>query len=465
VSDFGQPPETETADLEEARYTIRQLRRERDRLAFERDAAEVAGRVQLIEFCRTVAAEQAERGDLGAAARWLGKATAISQQSRRDPRLAEAPELDVSRDEARLRLWKFIEQARAKPLPFSERGPDQRILVTLILTNREQAAFAEQALWPCLLAKGNLPALARSVQLVLQIFAAAETEEVLSNSLHIEGIGQLCRIHLATLPDRTAAEADERQQHDGDLAALCLQQARAVGAGLLILRPDMILSEDVLAQVAEWAEGGASAVATVLPGLDAGPALERLRERIDGDRLALPAAELAEFALGALGSRTLAHLASADNERHFPEQRQLLWVTRSGIVFRSADQHPLFISAELARTARPGWSRSGPSLLGGLQHRDFTAVRVNADLNACGIYRLEQKAHFPAASVRFEASSFAERFWRHGTDFDRWLFEQPAYLRGNAGPIGMMLGEAELRKEEAAIAAALLLASHDRGGA
>jgi hypothetical protein len=277
----------------------------------------------------------------------------------------------------------------------------------------------------------------------VQIFAAAETEEVLSNSLHIEGIGQLCRIHLATLPDRTAVEADERQQHDGDLAALCLQQARAVGAGLLILRPDMILSEDVLAQVAEWAEGGASAVATVLPGLDAGPALERLRERIDGDRLALPAAELAEFALGALGSRTLAHLASADNERHFPEQRQLLWVTRSGIVFRSADQHPLFISAELARTARPGWSRSGPSLLGGLQ----------------------QKAHFPAASVRFEASSFAERFWRHGTDFDRWLFEQPAYLRGNAGPIGMMLGEAELRKEEAAIAAALLLASHDRGGA
>lgn len=462
MNDFGHPPEPEAADLEEAQYAIRQLRRERDRLAYERNAAEIAGRAQLIELCRCVAAEQAERGDLNGAARWLTRATAISQQSQRDPRLAESPELDVSRDEARLQLWQFIDRAQAKPLRFAQRGADRRILVPIIVADREQAALAEEALWPSLLAEGNLPALAKSAEPVLQIFASSDIEDLLSSSTRLDRLGELCRIELAILPEGITLERETREEWEHDLAMLTLQQARAADANLLMLQPDMLLSERVLAQVWDWAEGGAAAVATVVPGIDAEAALGRLRERLNGDRLALSAAELAELALGALGQHTLAHLASADNERHFPEQRQLLWITGPGILLRSADQHPLFISAALARTARPAWPRPGRTLLGGLEHRDFTAVRVNADLNACGIYRIEQEAHFPAATQRFEAGTFAERFWRHGADFDRWLFEQPALLRGNAGHIGTVLDEAELKREADVITAALLLASRDR---
>jgi hypothetical protein len=47
-------------------------------------------------------------------------------------------------------------------------------------------------------------------------------------------------------------------------------------------------------------------------------------------------------------------------------------------------------------------------------------------------------------------------------DFDRWLFEQPALLRGNAGHIGTVLDEAELKQEADVITAALRLASRDR---
>jgi len=440
--------EDAAADLSEAREVIRRLRNERDRLAFERDAAEIGCRQQLMTFCRTAAERSAEEGDIVDAIAWLDKLVAIASEAQKHPRLA-VKELDPADDERRLALMRFLQRSHTAALPFSGDRPGRPILITTVACNRWEAEILSRVLWPCLLAKGNLPALATRGEVIYQVFTTAFLKPFLSRSPSFQHIHQFCNLQFVLLPGATVSDLPAGGLYRDETALLSVRQARAARADLIVLLPDMLISNQVLETVAQSAEDGAEAVLTVLPCLNAAPLVPLLQQWAEqNENLPLDAGSLADTALQHLAERTLAHVASADNERYFPEHLQLIWQGEDGLVFHAAEQHPLFLAhSVLSGTESLPWTRFGTDLVGKLLREPFSAAHLNKSLDTCGVYLLEQPAALPAASAVFHPFSFAERFWRRSGRFEQWMFEQPVYLRGNHKIPNVTLSEPELAEQ------------------
>jgi len=443
-------------DLSEAREIIRRLRNERDRLAFERDAAEIGCRQQLMAFCRIAAERRAEQGDIVDAIAWLDKLVAIAKEAQKHPRLA-VKELDPAEDERRLALMRFLQRSHAAELPFSGGRSGRRILITTVACNRWEAEILSRVLWPCLLAKGNLPALAKRGEIIYQVFTTAFLKPFLSRSPSFQHMHQFCNIQFMLFPGEIVAGLPAGGQYREEMALLGARHARTARADLLVLLPDMLISDQVLETVAQSAEDGAEVVLTVLPGLDAGllvPLLQQWAEK--NEDLPLDAGSLADAALQHLGEGTLAHVASADNERYFPKYLQLIWQGEDGLVFHAAEQHPLFLAqGALSGIEALQWTRFGADLVGKLLREPFSAAHLNKSLDTCGVYLLEQPAALPAAPSVFHPFSFAERFWRRSGRFEQWMFEQPVYLRGNHKIPYVTLSKAELANQHRLLVDAL----------
>jgi len=446
-----------TADLNEFREAILRLRRERERLIFERDAAEIGCRQQLMELCRAAAQHRGEQGDLSDAIKWLEKLVAIARKAEQEPRLA-VTELDPSADQRRLTLLRFIERACGTELPFPAGRRDRRIVLTTVVCNREEAELVDRVLWPCLLSDGNVPALTRRGEVIHQVFTTAFAKPFLSRSLSLEQLAKTCKVEFVIFPSTIVPERAPRWQLGREIAAIGMRQARSAQADLIVLRPDMILSNHALETVLERSDTGTEAVFTTLVGLDEQKIMPTLLEQQTKKKeLSLDAGQLADLALRTLSQGTLAHVVAPDNDRYFPDSAQLIWPREDGLITRSAKQHPLFLSYSLlSRNEVLPWIGFGTKLVEPLLGCLFATVHVNQNLRNCGIYLLAETTHTPAAPSFFNADTFAERVWRRSARLERWLFDHRVHLPGACDIPYRTVSDTEIAEREVLVDQALL---------
>lgn len=205
---------------------------------------------------------------------------------------------------------------------------------------------------PSLLADGNVPALARRGRVILSIVTNAAGKEFLAATEVVAALARIAAIHFTIVdrvpggPRESVADAQWFYWHYGLLDHHHVYLARDLGASLIMMPPDTVISEFGYSTLAESVDAGYDCCTVacieayrdqVTPGLDAlrfGPVLK---------------ADAASLAKLAVTYRTNYFRSLVVNEQQplnaYP--REFFWRVPGGYICHSLFMHPIILSSRV----------------------------------------------------------------------------------------------------------------------
>lgn len=273
---------------------------------------------------------------------------------------------------------------------------------------------------PTLLAEGNLPAVSARTSCRYRIFTTEDDAPLIEKANSVHRLKDLMDVEISLIADGGSPDYEK--------ASRCfersIQQAGAVGAALVSMSPDAIVSAGSLERVLALVDGGKRLILTAVPRVSKTPGtIDRLLDHCSSsDRsISMTGPQMVEFALSCLHpiSRSLFH----DCENFNSHPSHLYWrVGDEGLVARCFHMHPLCIvpdyeAARFRSTIDDDYVR--------LAFPDPETVHVVADSDEIFVAELSAPSHLVGndSAGKFTAAAVASWAERHANSMHRHMFD------------------------------------------
>ena len=242
----------------------------------------------------------------------------------------------------------------------SEGTGDAKILISIPVWGVEYIRAMVAVLFPTLLARGNIPTLAKNFEILLEISTRESETELIREMGAVKALGELKNVHveIVSFPEDIFIEAHNIHGFSyrimGAMHHLAIHRARAVGgAHIIFLGSDFILSDRLLTNSVACAESGFDLVLTapmkvskktIVPKL-----LDEANDQPSALALTIPPRHLVDLGLDAIHPESRQLIVSV-NTRPFSRAPFPLYFPKDhGYSVRSFMFHPLVMSASLSR--------------------------------------------------------------------------------------------------------------------
>lgn len=298
--------------------------------------------------------------------------------------------------------------------------------VTTIVWGTEYRQLFVDVCVPNQLTPGNLGAL--PVGSRYRVFTSAEDVEFLKSSAGLRSANDVIPVDIVIEP-AGGTQSRDRFTRMTACHEVALRDAADVGAGLIFLSPDIVMSEGTLGAVARRHASGSRAVVCAGLRLDRDRFVTALKRR-EGPP-AIPARELVSLALEALHPFTRLHMVDGTHGPRRPISAY--WnVPGEGILARCFYMHPLMVDP-VRREVMPDGTIDQHFVVHACPARE--QIHVVTDSDELAVFEM---SHVDSADTEIDEGPLS--FWRAAMTLSRCDAHQRTYwnapIRLHAGDVG-----------------------------
>ncbi len=248
-------------------------------------------------------------------------------------------------------VYAMQEKYRVMPNPISHRNKKPLLLSFTVWGDKYIQLFNDYCI-ACMMAPGNLPAVAKIRDIYVDIYAPRVDIEKIKKQSMFNLFSKLCEINFVEFPERLVTcegyktnGAAFRYNIYGAFHTVSIERARTMGADVICLGPDNIYSDGSFFKYATFIDQGYDAVlftSTRAQGEFLLPVLDRMRDP-STHVLAITSDEIVDFSTQYIHHDFLQYIVT---DHMMPEWLSGFFIPHShGLTIRSFHYHPVILSA------------------------------------------------------------------------------------------------------------------------